>query len=164
MSRARLVRAFSFLGMRMRPQAKALAEQLAAVERYHLAITDGDALEDWFLECPFPAWLKRYNRTHDAFLMSAINPAYERQFGIEVEAYVGLDDRYADQGPWPDQVGEQYQINDREVFEEGRSRFVVEHAVNPKTGKPEQFVICKWPVRISGERMGVGGLIVFTHH
>ncbi|WP_422858762.1 hypothetical protein ACOKFD_15585 [Flagellimonas sp. S174] len=87
-----------------------------------------------------PFWYKIYDAHTDDFRMVKFNRAYEEIYGMEPSGYFTKNDNEV-----IGDIGEQYQLNDRKVFESGKVEEFFENYIdrdgNKKVGK-----YAKWRV------------------
>lgn len=119
------------------------SERLMDVEQNQALLLSIKALSD----CrPTPCWIKGTNGR-----MLYINPAYEKEFGIQVDEYMGEKDSEK----WEHPIAVHFRDNDSVVIKEKRAMKFIEDV--PINGVIIQYRILKWPVYLNGHLVGVAG-------
>ena len=89
--------------------------------------------------------------------MLYINPAYEKEFGVSKDEYVGEKDGQ----PWDDETSVGFKSNDSIVAKSGESKtFIEDILINNKT---TPYKILKWPVYLNGRLIGIAGESLGVH-
>lgn len=93
-----------------------------------------------------PGWIKGTNGR-----MLYVNPAYTKEFGIQVDKYMGSkDDSY-----WESQIAIAFRDNDGLVAASGEQQTFIEDVI--LNGVTFKYEILKWPVYINGHLVGIAG-------
>lgn len=139
-----------------------ISAQIEALERMGQRLDTAQILLDKrhdelisFLACmPLPAWIKDLKSR-----MIYINPAYEQEYGVNVEDYnskldsqVWLHENAAD-------VVKAYVAHDELVINTRNYQSVTEHYVDP-AGTLHPINVIKWPLIVKGEVVAVAGLVI----
>ncbi|GIV82560.1 MAG: hypothetical protein KatS3mg051_1914 [Anaerolineae bacterium] len=111
-------------------------------------------LESAHQDLPLPMWLKDRDGR-----MLALNTEYEREFliprGYTRDDYIG---QY-DSAVWPEGIANIFADNDRYVVRTGDVLHTIE-PVPDAEGVPRDWIIIKYPRRVSGVVVGVGGIAI----
>lgn len=103
----------------------------------------------WADHLPTPAWMKA-----PGGVMVAINRHYEKRYGTQEKTYVGSSDR----DMWGHPIADQFDDNDKQVFEIGKP-IVVKEAAPLWSDPSREAMILKFPVRDRrGRIVFVGGI------
>lgn len=125
------------------------SERLMEIEQNQALLLSIKALSD----CrPTPCWIKGTDCR-----MLYINPAYEKEFGVSKDEYVGEKDGQ----PWDDETAVGFKSNDSIVAKSGESKtFIEDILINNKT---TPYKILKWPVYLNGRLIGIAGESLGVH-
>lgn len=138
-------------------EMKTVAELSALDLRYQLRekITMADVLEGYMDSLPTPAWIKK-RRDDGNYEMLLINESYERHYDITKEAYHNKIDSEV----WPDEMVIEFKKHDDLVFNTKKSHCMKEYVIIQ--GVKVRASMCKFLVKMQGEKFGVGGIVM--HH
>ena len=125
------------------------SERLMDIEQNQALLLSIKALSD----CrPTPCWIKGTDCR-----MLYINPAYEKEFGVSKDEYVGeKDGRH-----WDDETSVGFKSNDSIVAKSGKSKTFIEDVLI--NNKITPYKILKWPVYLNGRLIGIAGESLGVH-
>lgn len=116
-------------------------------------------LKSYMNQNPYPAWVKKAEGGigEQVFRMWHINPAYERQFGVRKDKYLGKLDKEI----WPPLIAAEFERNDREVVDRFDAVCKIETVLEniyDKASKIMSAEVCKWPFMLAGNVAVAGQL------
>lgn len=106
-------------------------------------------LKAYYEHMPSPAWMKDQNG-----VMTFINGAYERTFGVTKLEYEGR----RDEDVWGEEVAKEFGKHDAKIIAKRKALRLIEH-VPQKNGDVEEWIIWKFPIEHNGELL-IGGVAV----
>lgn len=112
-------------------------------------------LNEYLNLLPFPAWIKTYNETSGDFRMYLLNDSYTSEYGYTRGEYIGKTDFDIH----PEAEAQAYRENDLAVISTGKS-IREQETVETKAGRRFDIITYKFPIIVSGQRRGVGGVAI----
>lgn len=101
-------------------ELKAIVAMLEAELRFGPDLTPMEALLEFVEAFPLPAWLKRWDRETQQFVMVGINARYANFYGVTQDAYEGVTDFDVH----PEEMAQSFYANDmRVLIKKGSDRF-----------------------------------------
>lgn len=113
-----------------------------------------DVIQAYIDAMPFPAWIKKRLASGE-FEMMIINRAYAIAFDITKEQYQGKTDADI----WPFDISQMYKKLDQKVYDSKKAHCERETVIKKDEAR-SKVLVCKFPIKIDGQKYGVGGVIV----
>ena len=127
-------------------------ENLILENRLSQTINTIDIIQAYIDSLPFPVWIKKRIGPFQ-YEMVIINTAYTRVFNITKVQYQGRSDFDV----WPTELAQKFTQLDESVFNSKKVECKEEPVI--KQAKPSLDLVCKFPIKLNGKFIGVGGAI-----
>lgn len=145
-----------FITQQFQSKLEILELQALLAERFDA----NQLLKDYLDGMYHPAWIKVLDEDKNKFVMWHINDAYEEEFDVSKERYVGKTD--FDVGRWPESVALIFEENDFMALEYADT-VCRQEPVTLRSGETTMGISCKWPLTLEGKK-AIAGQIFLPQH